>query len=435
MTKMQLKCLVLSLLLVILTSVNGERAVCTEDYTPCTCDSSTGRWDVICDQVPIEQVKSLFNRTTPQDLASFRLTTAFNETNGIPDNLLGNSRASGIIINCLEASYELQINDNAFISSANFTKTVTINGCYLIQQRNFMFLSGFGDMTSLNIYNSRNFTSFLGIPSQSSLYYISILNSRGFENLLDSDAVALPGLRILYLYDNDMNDLAVSNVLKALALSSLESLEELRLYNNRLTRIPAMISSFSKLSQLMMANNKIDLIVTRSLAFYGDVSYLHLGNNNIRTIEPSAFGAHRFGLVYLHQNSLTHFESYVFQVMLEGMVQAGYGSVSLFQNPIECDCHLAWLIYYKRNLLPVIDGGQCSNSTLFTDLNPDALSGCPVFTCPANIDGNFPNPLSCTSYYACSRQDVVLVECPGGLVFNPAYQLCDWPYNVPTCNV
>jgi hypothetical protein len=25
-------------------------------------------------------------------------------------------------------------------------------------------------------------------------------------------------------------------------------------------------------------------------------------------------------------------------------------------------------------------------------------------------------------------------ECPGGLVFNPAYQLCDWPYNVPTCN-
>lgn len=136
-------------------------------------------------------------------------------------------------------------------------------------------------------------------------------------------------------------------------------------------------------------------------------------------------------MVYLHQNSLTHFESYVFQVMLEGMVQAGYGSVSLFQSksfvtntflaknvketrwnytdPIECDCHLAWLIYYKRNLLPFVDGGQCSNSTLLTDLNADALRDCPAFTCPENIDGNFPNPLSCTSYYTCSSQDAVLV--------------------------
>jgi Leucine-rich repeat (LRR) protein len=75
-----------------------------------------------------------------------------------------------------------------------------------------------------------------------------------------------------------------------LASASIESLEELRLYNNRLRRIPALIPSFSKLNQLMMENNKIDLIITRSLSFYNDVSYLHLGNNDIQSIEPSAFG-------------------------------------------------------------------------------------------------------------------------------------------------
>jgi hypothetical protein len=123
--------------------------------------------------------------------------------------------------------------------------------------------------------------------------------------------------------------------------------------------------------------------------------------------------------------------------MLEGMVQAGYGSLSLYESeyplwyfcesireivlfiylffqlinidPIDCDCHLAWLIQHKPELLAVVDGGQCSNSTLFTDLNADAFADCPVFTCPANIDGNFPNPLSCSSYYVCSNGNDVLV--------------------------
>ena len=182
------------------------------------------------------------------------------------------------------------MDDNAFASSENVTKAVTISGCYLVQQRNFAFLSNFNEMTSLNIFNSRNFTSLEGVPSQPNLYYISIVNCRGFDSLVSQDSVALTQLRILHLYDNDLDDRSAADILNFLAKFSRESLEELRLYNNQLSKVPAIVSSFSKLNQLMMENNIIDLITTRSLSFFNDVSYLHLGSNAIRSIEPSAFG-------------------------------------------------------------------------------------------------------------------------------------------------
>lgn len=44
-----------------------------------------------------------------------------------------------------------------------------------------------------------------------------------------------------------------------------------------------------------------------------------------------------FGSVYLHQNNLTRFESYVFQTMLEGMVKDGFGSLSLYESNASFD--------------------------------------------------------------------------------------------------
>lgn len=73
-----------------------------------------------------------------------------------------------------------------------------------------------------------------------------------------------------------------------------------------------------------------------------------------------------------------------------------------------CDCHLAWLIVHKRNLLPRITDGMCSNSTLFKDLKPEGFRDCPVFTCPVDIDGKFLNPLSCSSHYTCTAGEFSL---------------------------
>ena len=272
-----------------------EIAACSEDYTPCTCDESStgGGWSVSCDQVAIQTVKSLFDRKTPHDLALFKLSLASSERDLIPADLLGDTRTGEINLNCSAAvAYELIVDVGAFRSSDNLTKVVTINGCDFASQPNFAFLSGFAELANLNIYHSKNFFSFEGLPAQSKLYYISILYSSGFDSLVNI-TVALPKLRMLYLHDNDLDDVSVANVLWSLALSSRESLQELRLYNNKLTTIPEIISSFSKLNQLMMENNSIRSIRTRSLAFFGYVSYLNLGNNNIRDIEPSAFGGEK----------------------------------------------------------------------------------------------------------------------------------------------
>lgn len=269
-----------------------QRATCPEDYSPCSCEQNTsGDLAVTCDQIPISEIQDLFSRLVAHDLASFRLTIATTETSTIPADFLGSSRTRQLDIFCAGTSYNLVINDDAFLSSISVAKVLTINSCDLQQQPNFGFLSGFQVLANLGIFNSKNFNSLQGIPSQSQLYYISILNSRGFDNLADGPKIALPGLRLLYLYGNQLDDVAAAKILKTLAESSRESLVELRLYDNKLTRIPVLIPSLTKLDLLMMERNAISSISTRSLGLLGPMSYLQLGDNAITTIEPSAFGS------------------------------------------------------------------------------------------------------------------------------------------------
>ena len=46
------------------------------------------------------------------------------------------------------------------------------------------------------------------------------------------------------------------------------------------------------------------------------------------------------------------------------------------------------------------------------------------------------DPKDCQCYYLCSGEQIRGHECcPNGLVFNPEILNCDWPFNVPNCNV
>lgn len=114
------------------------------------------------------------------------------------------------------------IDDNAFRSSKNFN-----------------FMNGFMALTRIFIDNSANFNSFQGLPSQSPIYSIIISDSRGFDKLADGPNITLPKLLYLHLFRNGLDDVAAAKILKNLAGSSNGSLEELRLNDNKLTRVPA----------------------------------------------------------------------------------------------------------------------------------------------------------------------------------------------------
>lgn len=51
-------------------------------------------------------------------------------------------------------------------------------------------------------------------------------------------------------------------------------------------------------------------------------------------------------------------------------------------DPINCDCHLAWLIRDRQDLLQYITLGYCSNGTSFHRLNPAEFADCVVVEDP-----------------------------------------------------
>ena len=47
------------------------------------------------------------------------------------------------------------------------------------------------------------------------------------------------------------------------------------------------------------------------------------------------------------------------------------------------------------------------------------------------------DPNDCNCFYHCTLQDTIAGHecCAPGLYYNPIIRTCDWPYNVPNCDV
>ena len=259
------------------------------------------------------------------ELTGLKLTLSPNERDLIPDDFLGQVKLFGdLIIYCLD-NKRLRISQKAFQTSADMVTRVFIDGCDLSSQPNLSFMSRFNRMMAVVIKNSKNFKSFKGLPSQSSaLSYVYVTHSRGFESLIP-DPVALPALKVLYLNFNEMNDVAADKIFKSLAASSLDSLTEIRLDENKLTKIPDMISSLTKLEQLELGFNEISVITKNSLPLNntgGNGLAFNLQKNPITKIEPGAFGGNigNSNYVKLQDINLTELNPKIFKPVLERML-------------------------------------------------------------------------------------------------------------------
>jgi hypothetical protein len=292
------------------------------DYTPCICDENGM---MSCDKIPIRNLRTKFSKMPAHELTGLKLTLSPNERDLIPDDFLGQVKLFGdLIIYCLD-NKRLRISQKAFQTSADMVTRVFIDGCDLSSQPNFSFMSRFNRMMAVVIKNSKNFKSFKGLPSQSSaLSYVYVTHSRGFESLIP-DPVALPALKVLYLNFNQMNDVAADKIFKSLATSSLDSLTEIRLDENKLTKIPDMISSLTKLEQLELGFNEISVITKNSLPLNntgGNGLAFNLQKNPITKIEPGAFGGNigNSNYIKLQDINLTELDPKIFKPVLQRML-------------------------------------------------------------------------------------------------------------------
>ena len=55
-----------------------------------------------------------------------------------------------------------------------------------------------------------------------------------------------------------------------------------------------------------------------------------------------------------------------------------------------------------------------------------------LFRCPH--DGYFRDKNDCTKFFHCTHGMPYHVKCNGGLYYNPANKICDWPARVKECS-
>jgi Leucine-rich repeat (LRR) protein len=309
-----------------------KRAVtsCSKDYSPCSCVYDS----VVCDQVSVKTIKSVFNAMTLHDLDSFKIIVSPNETEQIPDDVLGNVRVSGKLLLECAGNSSLRVAENALRESTKFIVSVTIDGCNL-EQLNFFFMSKMENLRHMYILRSFGFQSFQGMPYHSNFKLLGIMESSQFLALED-----IPGgphkLERLYLSGNQLDDTGAAKLMKLLASNSIDSLTEIVLYGNKLTRIPDKLLSMPNLKELSLNSNEITALPNNSLAFKGPISDINLSKNKIKDIMPGAFGSPKsiltFEYIRLNHNPFNRLDSNVFQTVLEGMALFRKASLDLEES-------------------------------------------------------------------------------------------------------
>ena len=270
--------------MVLVSFDQGYALTCSEDYSPCSCNlDDSDNLNIVCNQVPIGEVQAVFARTTAIKIYRFSLTPTAN-TVIIPSNLLSGKRTEFVTLQCPTPSYQLRIDSAAFTSTSSYNSQFFISGCDL-SQTDFSFLTGFNNMTFFTIVKS-TLQNLQAIPPLPSLKTVVIGTCIGFQQW--SVSVTAPLLQSLSLSNNQLDDAAANQVLRSFSTSS-GSVTVISLTNNKLTKIPDQLRTFTKLSYLSLEDNNIPTIGSNQISLSAaTVEALYLTNIQLTTVEPGA---------------------------------------------------------------------------------------------------------------------------------------------------
>lgn len=270
-----------------------SRAGCDANYSPCTCTLFGDRSvQLDCDQVSVQDVQDILNRTTTRDLYRFdwilpRAEVAAN----LPENFFSDKQSGIIRIACsLYSSTQLSIHPDAFRSSSGYTNQLILSDCDL-EPLTFEFLTDFQVLLQLNIYSSRNIQGLQNLPALPHLQEFDVFDCTGFDRFTTFPLNSSPVLETLKLNSNQLDDRVVSLILNAIAGSSSGgTLSYLSVSNNRLTLVPEQLSSLSQLASFYASDNNITFIGKGSLTFTDSVvRSIYLPHNSLAAIESEAF--------------------------------------------------------------------------------------------------------------------------------------------------
>lgn len=367
--------------ILVVGTVPSIKAEC-EDYSPCICgQNAEGNLYINCIDVLPTDIQAAFSRTTALDIYSLVLILPASGGD-IPADLLSGKRALLIdFIGPSKDSFQLIMDPGALRSSSSYTMQLVISKCNLIQL-DFSFLRGFSRLEELRLDYVSNIKPIENLPPLTNLVGLAIDNSQGFEALTGFPAVAFSQLNHLYLYNDELNDLATGIILDAFVSSaSANTLEVLTLSKNMITQVPQQVTALPSILNFALSNNNITLITTGALSLAAP-SKVYLNNISLDAIEADAFqGDYSYAEIDLTNNNLVSFDLLVFKPILTQMagIANSTGTINLANNPFSCDCGLAWLIRDNPNLLKATNGATCANTTRFEDLNPGGYLECGVF--------------------------------------------------------
>ena len=276
-------------------NISGQtKENCFQDYFPCSCSLDTyNRTLVSCRNVSVETVRDVFLRVNEPEIYQLELYPLADAANtiSIPADLLGNTSVTSYRIIGVYAKYQkLLIDPSAFRSSQNSLVNFYVSNFDFGLQKDFSFLDEFNRLDLLEFLSVNNLTAFQYLPPLPSLQRLYIqfcpdLNQITFPDLSPAK------LKLLFLRDNQISDKTADKIVASLAVStSADSLEDLVLNANSLTRIPSQLgSAFPKQTEVYLADNIISHIPSSSLTFAYPLSMLDLQANQLKTIESGAF--------------------------------------------------------------------------------------------------------------------------------------------------